>query len=149
MELQLLDITGWVMKLWEDYLEPDPGIHGIPSLVLKEYSPVCLKMSSFIKKEKLKLSTWERAAPLHVIKGPVALKNKLANPHQYCCVTTMQVPSLLATNRSRFKGKRTDHKMRDLRAWLKACWQKLGLKGEPHLRQVEIEYCIIFPVAFL
>lgn len=38
--------------------------------------------------------------------------------------------------------------MRDLGAWLKSCWQKLGLKGEPHLRQVEIEYCIIFPVAF-
>jgi len=29
----------------EGYLERDPVIHGIPSLVLKEYSPVCLKMS--------------------------------------------------------------------------------------------------------
>lgn len=57
------------------------------------------------------------------------------------------MPSLLAMNRSRVKGKLTDRKLREHREWQRPADRKLDLR-EPHLMQVKTKYCIIFPVAF-
>lgn len=109
----------------------DPVIHGIPSPVhSSEIAETC------------------QVQHLYKLLKACNTKEQTGKPTSLCYNDASAKPISKLTG-VEFKGKPIEHKMRNLGAWLKACWQKLDLKKELYLRQVEIEYCIVFPVFFL